>query len=279
MSYSGMVRAALVVTCLSPPRYFGAFNDAILNNFYDSFHKYLTESVVQLLAEKGFLVQPSASDAGRSLADAPPALTFLMTTYLHMLQDPRIVTLLHTYCPRSSIKSWPTDIPPTGILTLLFDDTTEVRAWAQKQCALCEVAPIPMENFLAAHISVLKSVADSIASSRPLSDCFGNEYKLPWLQDHSAIWTSFTTLLRFVPIELFRSSRSFDLDVRHIIVGHLHDTEKRQLFRYLQALHALTYSYILSCPYLLANRFHRRLEELHHCSEADGSRRLARRGP
>ena len=107
------------------------------------------------------------------------------------------------------------------------DETPEVRAWAQKQCALCEVAPIPMENFLSAHTSILKAVANSIASSRPLIDCLSAQYKFSVLQDPTAVWTSFTTLLRFVPIELFRSSKSFDLDIRHIIVGHLHDTGNR----------------------------------------------------
>lgn len=221
-------------------RFFGAFNDSILKNFYDSFHKFLTESTVQLLAENGFLVQQSL-DSGRTLANAPPAITFLMTTYLPMLQDYRIVTLLHTYCPRSPIKSWPTDIPPPGILALLFDDSQEARSWAQKQCTLCDVAPIPMENFLSAHTTILKSVADAIASSRLLGDSFGQGYEVSFLQDYAVIWTSFTTLLRFVPIELFRSSRSFDLDVRRIVVGHLHDTGNRQLFHSLRPVQVLTY--------------------------------------
>ncbi|KAI0754949.1 SEN1 N terminal-domain-containing protein [Daedaleopsis nitida] len=217
------VRGMSEAEIMSRHTFFGAFNDAILKNFYDSFHKFIIDTVVQLMAEKDFLVQ-SNPPSGRTLADAPPAITFLMTTYLQTLQDPRIITLIHSYCPRAPIKSWPTDIPPPLLLALLFDDTSEVRSWAQKQCALCEIAPIPMENFLPSHMTVLKAVSDAIASSRTLPDCFGDTYKLSFLQDSSATWTGFTTLLRFVPIELFRASRSFDFDIRHIIVGHLHDT-------------------------------------------------------
>ncbi|KAI0720479.1 SEN1 N terminal-domain-containing protein [Cerioporus squamosus] len=217
------VRGMHEAETMSRHTYFGAFSDDILKNFYKSFHKFLADTVVKLLAEKGFLVQETR-DSGRTLADAPPPVTFLMLTYLQMLEDDRIATLLHTYFPHAPVKSWPTDIPPPVLLALLFDDTAEVRSWAQKQCTLCEVAPTPMENFLPAHTTVLKAVATAIASSRPLRDCFASEYKLSLLQDQTTIWTSWTTLLRFVPIELFRSSRSFDLDLRHIIIGHLHDT-------------------------------------------------------
>ncbi|TFK91118.1 hypothetical protein K466DRAFT_515953 [Polyporus arcularius HHB13444] len=208
---------------MSRHTYFGAFNDDILKNFYKSFHKFLTDTVVKLLAEKGFLVQDTR-DLGRTLADAPPAVTFLMLTYLQMLEDDRVVKLLHAYLPPAPVKSWPTDIPPPVLLALLFDDIAEVRSWAQKQCTLCEVAPTPMENFLPAHTTILKAVATSISSSRPLRDCLTGEYQLSLLQDQPSIWTSWTTLLRFVPIELFRSSRSFELDLRHIVIGHLHDT-------------------------------------------------------
>ena len=215
-------------------RYFGAFNDSVLKTFYDSFHKFLTEFVVQALAEKGFTVGTELTrDSERTLGDAPPAITFLMTTYLHMLEDSRIVSLLHKYCPRTPIKSWPSDIPPSGLLALLFDESVDIRAWGQKQCASCEVAPIPMEHFSPSHITVLKAVCESITSSRPLSDCLGDTYKVPWLQNAPGMWSSYTTLLRFVPVELFRASRTFEIDIRHLIVGHLHDTDKRQQFCHL----------------------------------------------
>lgn len=147
-----------------------------------------------------------------------------------MLQDSRIVALLHSFCPHAPIKSWPSDIPPPVLLALLFDGTAEVRSWAQKQSTLCEVAPIPTENFLPAHAAVLKAAADSIASSRPLSDSFGSDYKLSFVTDIPSRWSSLTTLLRFIPVEHFRSSKSFDLDVRRIVIGHLHDIGERQLF-------------------------------------------------
>lgn len=210
-------------------RYFGAFGEKILQNFYDSFHKFLTDAAVEALAEKGFL-SSDAGGSGRTLAEAPPAVTFLVLTYLHMLQDLRIVALLHAFCPLSPVKSWPTDIPSPVLLALLFDAKPEVRAWAQKQSTLCEIAPIPTENFLPAHTTVLKAAVDSLASSRPLSDSFGSGYKLSFVADIPTLWSSLTTLLRFIPVEMFRSSKSFDLDVRRIVIGHLHDIGERQLF-------------------------------------------------
>ena len=184
---------------------------------------------MQSMAEKGF-TETQSRDPERTLADAPPAVTFLMITYLEMLQDSRICALLNLYRPRGPLTSWPTDLPSPALLALLFDDSYEIRSWAQSQCALCEVAPIPMESFSSSHVTVLKAAADCISSSRPLRDSLGEAFKITWLQGTPPIWTGFTTLLRFVPIELLRSSRSFDLDVRHIIVGHLHDTRNRQPF-------------------------------------------------
>lgn len=150
-----------------------------------------------------------------------------------MLQDPRIISLLHSYCPRLPIKAWPADIPSSALLALLFDESPDIRSWAQKQCVACEVAPIPMENFSPSHITLLKAACDAIASSRPLSDYLGDEYKVPWLQEVPDLWAGFAILLRFVPVELLRASRTFDFDIRHMIVGHLHDTGNRQHFHLL----------------------------------------------
>ncbi|OSD07245.1 hypothetical protein PYCCODRAFT_1381842 [Trametes coccinea BRFM310] len=208
--------------------YFGAFGDEVLKSFYHSFHKFLTDAAVDALAEKGFTSSGSA-DSGSTLADAPAAVTFLILTYLHMLQDPRIIALLHIFYPQAPIKSWPNDIPPPGLLVLLFDDVREVRSWAQKQTTLCEVAPIPMENFSPAHSTVLKAATECISSVRALQEGFGVEYRLHFLTDTPSLWSSFATLLRFVPVELLRSSKLFDPDVRHIIIGHLHDTENHFL--------------------------------------------------
>ncbi|KAI0335924.1 hypothetical protein GY45DRAFT_1316694 [Cubamyces sp. BRFM 1775] len=217
------VRGLHEAEIMSRHTYFGAFAEPVLKNFYDNFHKFLTDMAVAALAEKGFTA--SVNDGReRTLADAPAAVTFLILTYLHMLQDTRIIALLHLFCPRDLVKTWPSDIPPPVLLALAFDDVSEVRSWAQKQTTICEVAPIPMENFLPAHSMVLKAATECIASSRSMGECLGSEYKLAFVTDVPSRWSSYTTLLRFIPIELFRSSKSFDLDVRHIVIGHLHDT-------------------------------------------------------
>ncbi|KAH9854663.1 SEN1 N terminal-domain-containing protein [Lenzites betulinus] len=216
------VRGLHEAETMSRHTYFGAFTDQILQSFYGNFHKFLTDTAVESLAEKGFL-STGAPDPSRTLSDAPPAATFLILTYLHMLQDSRIVSLLNVFCPRSPVKVWPVDIPSPTLLALLFNSSPELRQWAQKQSTLCEIAPIPMENFLPSHSTVLKAAVDSIASSRPLGDCFGPDYKLSFVADIPYQWSGLTTLLRFTPVELFRSSKSFDSDIRRIVTGHLHD--------------------------------------------------------
>ncbi|KAI0648078.1 SEN1 N terminal-domain-containing protein [Trametes meyenii] len=204
--------------------YFGAFQDSILENFYASFHRFLADTAVEALAEKGFVVGNS-SDSGRTLAQAPLPTVFLAVTYLPMLEDPRIIALLHTFCPRTPIDhvDWPR-LPSPALLALLFDEVSEVRSWAQKQATLYKTAPISMDTFSPAHLAVLKAATDCIESSRPLSECFGLDYQLSFVTDLPSLWSSFASLLRLVPVELFRSSRAFDLDIRHMVIGHLHDT-------------------------------------------------------
>ncbi|KAI8978689.1 SEN1 N terminal-domain-containing protein [Trametes punicea] len=217
------VRGLSEAETMSRHTYFGAFGEQVLTNFYNSFHNWLTGLAVDALAENGF-ASGDVNEHERTLGDAPPAITFLVLTYLEMLQDTRIITLLHSYCPRNPVKSWPDDIPPPALLALLFDENADVRSWAQKQTALYTVAPIPMENFLPGHSTVLKAATDCVASSRSLGQCFGPEYKISFLSEIASLWSSYTTLLRYVPVEFFRSSKSFDPDLRHIVIGHLHDT-------------------------------------------------------
>ena len=164
-----------------------------------------------------------------------------------MLQDPRIVDLIHNYCPREPIKSWPTDFPPPALLTLMFDNAPDVYSWARRQCSLCQVYPIKMENFSPEHRQLLKAVSNSISSSRPLQECLDDGCKLSALQDITAVWTNYISLLRFVPVELLRSSRSFDVDIRHVIVGHLHDTGNRQLIYSLRSLPCANFIPVCIC--------------------------------
>ena len=235
-----------VINSCHSHRYFGSFTEGILKNFYNNFHKSLTDFVIQALAEKGF-VPSGSSEPTRTLADAPPAITFLMVTYLSMLQDPRVVELIHNYCPREPIKSWPTDFPPAALLTLMFENAPDVYSWARRQCSLCQTSPVQMENFSPEHMQLLKAVSDSISSSRPLQECLDDICKLSPLQDTTAMWKNYVTLLRLVPIELLRSSRAFDIDIRHVVVGHLHDTGNRQLIHSLSSLPCANFILVYTC--------------------------------
>ena len=225
--------------------------------------------VVQALTEKGLTQSPG--DPARSLADAPAAATYLLVTYLHMLKDPRIVGLIHTHCPREPIRSWPLDIAPSALLALLFDSTQNVSSWARSQTELCNVHPIPMESFSSEHMHILKAVSSSLAESKSLQECLGSEYKISPLKDVTSVWASYTPFLRFVPVELFRASKSFDLDIRHIIVGHLHDTGKRQLIYSPRSLSLADLClYILFCINDYDIRVYGCLEELRRPVDTNG---------
>ncbi|OBZ71656.1 hypothetical protein A0H81_08324 [Grifola frondosa] len=223
------VRGLKEAEVMSRHTYFATFNDEILRPFYRNFHDDRLKAILDALAISHITPDPMPN-SGQTLLDAPSAVVFHIFSDLHMMRDTRIIKIIHSYLPKDPITSWPKDYPPVGLLLLLVDQAEELRYWAQKQASFYKVAPVPMEHFLPMHVTVLEVVTNAVTGGLQAS---GGDLKVlegQIAKDPAALWSGYCVILRFVPLELFRPSKSFNFDIRHVILGHLHDTGNRQPF-------------------------------------------------
>ncbi|PCH40128.1 helicase sen1 [Wolfiporia cocos MD-104 SS10] len=198
--------------------YFGAFSDSALQPFYSSFDNWELEGVVEGLEKSQVLSPPSS----RKLTDAPPALAFHVFCNLHILQDTRILEVLHARTPTSPISSWPADYPPPGLLHCLLHRDASVREWACTQIAHCTASPMHKNDFLPPYRNALETIASMVLSRADDPATASNA--IPYTRDMSAKWSAYNHVLQFVPEAYFRPSAAFGLDLRQIVIGHLHDT-------------------------------------------------------
>lgn len=173
---------------------------------------------------KKFQLSPeTAAGSGRALSDVPPAILYHIFYNLRILRDPGAAKIIHSCIPDVPISSWPIDFPPPGLFLMLIDGHPGVRNWAQQQISLCKQTPIPKGHFSPMHRRILKSVTDVVMSAQAANE-IQHEYPMSFVSDASLMWSGYCMVLRYVPVEFFHTG---NLDLRHVVVGHLHDTGPR----------------------------------------------------
>jgi senataxin len=119
------------------------------------------------------------------------------------------------------------------------------RKWAKAQALRCQVTPIPANDFKTQHKEALQEMCKELASTvnRTAQTNHVPELDLPPGFGEGAprrslsittsaleLWSSFRSVLRFIPNELLTSNNHRNADIRRIITGHLHDVGPRQYF-------------------------------------------------
>lgn len=200
-------------------RYFGAFADSVLVAFYKSFNSKLLEVVLGRC--KNAQLFPD-STSGRTLAELPPSLVYLMLSELDYLRNSKVMGIIYSHVPDKPITGWPTEAPPAGVLMLLMERSSEVRAWATSQVALCTRRPMNSDQFLPVYGDTLRLCTNAITSpgSGSESDLFSGELL--------ELWNGYSVILRYVPQDWLYSSRDRPLDIRQVVIGHLSDTGPRE---------------------------------------------------
>lgn len=200
--------------------------------------------VVSALSRAGISSDVSNNHSRSTLSNAPSAVVYHMVCNLQILRDPRMLSIIHAHPPSDLLLGWPTDPPPAGLLILLVDENSQVRRWAKTQISKCKITPIPLEKFVGAYTIVIDAVAHAVsagthgnASSNPAtvvsidntaietSGLFGT---FSYVTDPGDLWSGFCALLRLIPPELLTSSPHHNVDLRHLVTGHLHDIGPRQ---------------------------------------------------
>jgi senataxin len=225
-------------------RYFGAFSDAVLTGFYNSFNEWELNMVMSALSRAGISSDASSDPPQIPLSNAPSAVVYHMVSNLQILRDSRILSIIRAHAPSDLLPSWPTDPPPAGMLILLVDENPLVRQWAKNQISKCKVVPIPKEKFVGVYTVAMDAVAHAVSAGTqsiglsnsttstvtlknaaiPASSSFSTSYA----KDPADLWSGFCAFVRLIPPELLTSGTHHNVDLRRLVTGHLHDTGPRQ---------------------------------------------------
>ncbi|KAF9049605.1 hypothetical protein BDZ89DRAFT_1057486 [Hymenopellis radicata] len=232
---------------LSRNTYLGAFHEDTKTDFNRSFEQSEANSVIDILARVG-LSPTQTSPSTKSLSDVPSAVVYRMLANFGVFQDERILSIIDKYPPSVPVH-WPLDILPAGMLLLLLHRNPLVREWATKQAAKCTIVPIPNEAFNGPYSEVLKVIA--FIYSPPSTTTIPSMANLSHLRaffvtEPILLWSSFLPLLKLIPPESLVSGTFQHVDIRRVLVAHLHDTGPE-------------FSEIMNCFILLIKRLGRRL--------------------
>ncbi|KZT19477.1 hypothetical protein NEOLEDRAFT_1151950 [Neolentinus lepideus HHB14362 ss-1] len=248
------VEAREIAKTSSRQSYLGAFSDDILRGFYHSVDEWETSIVLSSLTKRGIDVA-SIEFAPLTLADLPPGVVYLMLCNLAVFEDRRIQALVQGKIPSIPLLGWRLDVPPVGLLLLCVSDRVEVRCWAMQQLQRYKVDPILEDRFTKGYGKILYPIVSTLASSSsalvdapPSPQSFtrlsidSDSTKLsaqtfPFVKDANALWAGFAAIVRFFPAEVLSSSKYCSIDVRDVIIGHLHDTGPR----FIDIFHCLSY--------------------------------------
>ncbi|KAK2465188.1 hypothetical protein APHAL10511_002542 [Amanita phalloides] len=185
--------------------YFGAFPEDTMRSFYKSFESWELATVKREIS----------TDAN----GCQPATIYQTLFNSTIFADQTIQSALSNGLYR--VDGWPKDSVPPGVLLFLFHEDLAIRRWAQSQVSKATVVPIPRDQFVGMYKEVLASLVD-LLSSDMFPDTKTRFPTFAFSTDRHELWHAFQTLLRHVPPELLKTKNDI-IDVRHVVVGHLHD--------------------------------------------------------
>ncbi|KAG6376985.1 putative senataxin [Boletus reticuloceps] len=223
------VKAFGEVKLTSRSTYFGAFSDDILRGFHKSFNDWELEFVKGGLASAG--VSVAARNDSSALRAVPPGIIYHSVSNIRVLRDPDILRVMRS---RPTVSSWPTDVPPPGLIILMFDESQAVRQWAKAFVAACSEIPMAEDHFVTGHEVALQTIFNLIAKTANQHDPAGLHAPLmegetfpvgsfSFTSDPNEIWAGFCQVLRHIPPTTILRSYG-GTDCRRVVTSHLHDT-------------------------------------------------------
>lgn len=198
-------------------RYFGAFTDQVVQVFWKSFEDWELGIILSNVDSAGTSGNPT-------LELASPATIYRIVCDPRMLKQPKIHIALCALASSTRKLELPTEPPAVGLFYLCMDENSAVRDWARTQLKLTKRLPIPSSEFNSRYTDAIEELV------KPLNqDGLSNPSTL-FFGESSIVWSGLLEILRFVPDEFLRSSHACNVDFRHVVVGHLHDSGPRQLY-------------------------------------------------
>ncbi|KAF9077696.1 SEN1 N terminal-domain-containing protein [Rhodocollybia butyracea] len=192
--------------------YFGAFPDHVKDAFWDSFNAWELEHI---------LAKISTPSGWRGLSAIPIPIVYRMLCNFHTFRDPRIQEYLEQNPPTLAFSDWPTDPPPPALLVLMMHRNSALRSWSVQQVSSCTTVPISQNDASSLPYDKTLEIILQPFSSTPESPAQPNSISL--VTDPVALWSSFHSVLRLLHPKHITYLSSKGVDVRHVVIGHLHD--------------------------------------------------------
>lgn len=227
---SECVKALGEVKVSSRSTYFGAFSDQVVKGFYSNFDEWELSLVKGALTSAGI---NSANVNPNALRKLPPGVLYHMVSNLRVLRDPMVMNVIRC---RPSTSSWPKDVPPPGLLILLFDESQEVRQWARSFISSCTEIPMPEARFVTGHEVALQAIFNLLTKTRGDASTSDSTVftvltmetvpevlrSITVVSDPRELWIGYSQVLRLLPNRILLKSYG-GVDCRRMVIGHLHD--------------------------------------------------------
>jgi len=195
-----------------------------LQSFYKSFEAW------ELATVRGDISNTGAS--GLQTRVVQPSTVYRILFNSTIFSDPAIQTALQGGLYR--LDSWPKELVPPGVLLLLFHKDPAIRQWSQSLASKTTVVPVPKEQFVGMYKDVLTSIID-LLSFDMLSDLQSRFSTFAFSTDKRDVWQALQVFLRHVHPDLLKNKQN-SIDIRHVVVGHLHDSGAGALFPFISSV-------------------------------------------
>lgn len=234
----------IFVFFLATARYFGAYVDEILTQFYKEMEAWELGIVLEDLKNAG-LWGDSAESNQRTLADAGSAIVYRMVYNWTIFKDATIQAIIKDRPPSGLLQDWPKDPLPPGMLVLLMHDKAQVRRWAEAHASQCTVVPMSSDDYTGVYLDAVETIGRHLTDQSLNADLSSTFATNP-----SDLWSGFRITLRHIPLDALSSPSRQYSDFRGIVTRHLYDTGARSSFSFIQFFESI----LTTLPAVLAQK-------------------------
>ncbi|KAF8645168.1 hypothetical protein AX16_007996 [Volvariella volvacea WC 439] len=202
--------------------YFAAFPEATQTAFFNNFEEWELSVVLEALKQLGI---NDVSDLGnKKLSDFPSPLVYRMVSNWTIFRNPQVLAMIRACPPTEPFLDWPSDPLPAGLFLLLLDTQADVRHWAKSQAMRCQAVPIDSTKFVGSYRLAYEVICNTLASA-------GGDQLIPHTLNAFSlstnpmdIWSGISSALRLIPVDILIPKAKQPIDIRRVVIGHLHDT-------------------------------------------------------
>ncbi|KAG9227572.1 hypothetical protein CCMSSC00406_0000782 [Pleurotus cornucopiae] len=177
--------------------YFGAYPRQTMDAFFQNLEGWQASIILE---------SPAQDDSN---------CIYQMVSNLTILENPQVLARLDSNPPTRRFSAWPLNPPPVGLFPLLVHKNPQLREWA-RQCLTSQKIPMTLAQFAPAYKQVVTQLVDVLDTASPDPSFFTT--------DQVELWKGFRDFLSHLPTGALLPSSGQTVDIRRVIIAHLHDS-------------------------------------------------------